>query len=191
LSTLEDELASILNNLKAELLSGMWRYAGRQVFEFGVQAPHINRKGKEITLGKQSLVVSCDWRLWEGPEMLLTSTDFTPERRDQDGYRFYELLLHQPPRVEAILVQKRGGLQLSLTDGFVLEIVPTADVIFHEGFLEDEQWRYLPEDENASQLVITNTGYEFLDLDEFTALVARSMQKRKPEKQQTDFAGLL
>lgn len=161
------EIESTLAELVGQPLTEMWRYAGRQVLEF---AP-------------SSLVLSCDWQLWHGIEIVLASTDFCPERRDGDAGGFYDMLATQPPSVEQLTVLEKGALRLSLSSGHVVEVIPTAWVgDDSEAFLPGEQWRFLTDSSPDEQLVITTSGYEFIDGESFTALVAQGMRARKPTR---------
>ena len=176
------EIQETLACLRNEPLSDMWRYAGRQKFEFGVQRPFRNRKGVVTTRADRGLVVSCDWRLWAYEELILSASDFGPgtARRDGDGEGFYDELGVFPPLVEQIEVLEQGGIRLVLSRGYILEIIPNGGGEYREGFLEGEQWRFMPKEEAADQVVLTDAGMEYVEADEFTALVATSMASRKP-----------
>jgi hypothetical protein len=178
----EEELFDQLAHLVGEPLSDMWRYAGRQAFEFGCQKPFLNKKGKPTSRAENWLVVSCDWRLWEGADVLLCAADFGEERRDEQGYEFYGLLRENPPIVEHLEVEKRGELRFKLSQGYVLEIVCVDGILPHKGFLEGEQWRFVLDSEEANQLIVTADGLEFVDAEESTGIVTLSVRSRKPEK---------
>ena len=127
-----------------------------------------------------SLILSCDWQLWDGVEIILSSSDFIPERRDGDAGGFYKTIAAAPPPVENGVVLEQGAFRLALSSGHTLEINPTAWHSPHQAFLPSEQWRFLTDTLPEEQLVITSTGYEFIDCESLTALVASNMQTRKP-----------
>ncbi|WP_309708657.1 hypothetical protein [Armatimonas sp.] len=179
------EIEEALAALIGAQLTDMWCYAGRQVLEFGEQVPFVNKKGKHVSRAPASLILSCDWQLWDGVEIILSSSDFIPERRDGDADGFYGFIATAPPQVETVVVLEQGALRLLLSSGHTLEVNPTAWNSPHQAFLPGEQWRFIADTMPDEQLVITSTGYEFIDCESFTPLVARGMQSRKPETSTT------
>jgi hypothetical protein len=161
---MKDQILRTLDPLIGEPLSGMFRFAGVQAFEFGVQRPARNRKGQEITHSDMGLHVACS-RQVSGPEgFKLSSEDFDPDRgrRDEQAYPFYALLESDPPLVEAIDADENGALRLRLSRGFALEVNPDT-ISCEDELIEDEdgeQWRFLPKEEDKRHLVVTSRGIE-------------------------------
>lgn len=164
-------------------LSSLWRYAQRQVLEFGAQVPLTDAHGKPITRAPICLVLSCNWRLWDGCEVLLASTDFLPTRRDADAYPFYGLVAHCPPLVESVVLENHFAIRLRLSSGYLLETEVIDEHAPHIGFLPGEQWRLVPDFGESDQLVVTNQGVQTVPCDELTALVASGALRRKPISQ--------
>ena len=135
----------------------MMRFAGIQVFEFGVQRPRKNRKGEDITRADQRLHVSCSWEITGPNGLVLSHDDFGPIRRDEKAYSFYEILTGDaPPLVEVIEADDDGALRLQMSHGYTLDIRP--DEMDEEP--DEEQWRFLPKDEGQNHLVLTLEGLE-------------------------------
>jgi len=151
-----------LRPLIGEPLTDMWRYAGCQKSEFGVQRPAKNRQGEEITLAELGLVVSCDWRIL-GPEGCVVSSDdfgHGESRRDTHAHPFYELIHRAPPVVEEIKADDEGGLRIEMSAGYSLEVVPSLGIE-----PEDEQWRFIPGDKEQGHLVLWGDGLEAAERD--------------------------
>ncbi len=152
-----------MKSLIGEPLSDMYRFAGIQVFEFGVQRPGKNRKGEEITFADRRLHVSCRWCI-TGPEgNIVSSMDFGPNRsrHDERASPFYEMLESEPPVVEALKADESGAIVLRMSRGYTLEVQPdegedTQIPVEHS----NEQWRFLPKDKRRHHLVITSRGIE-------------------------------
>lgn len=130
---------------------------GIQIFEFGTQHPGKNRRGQDITIADRSLMVRCSWEI-AGPDgLVLSREDFSPVRRDEKAYFFYDSLVRDnPPVVEAVEADKEGALRLQLLQSYTLDIRP--DEMEEE--LDEEQWRFLPKDEGQRHLVLTLQGLE-------------------------------
>lgn len=149
------QIEEALQPLIGEPLTDMWRYAGCQKFEFGVQRPMQNTRGEECTRADLGFVVSCDWRI-NGPEgYIVSSADFGPEgsRRDPPAEPFYDLLGDTPPVVEALEVNDEGALLFRMTSGYTLEVLPSADIEPH-----DEHWRLMPKDREQEHIVLFGEG---------------------------------
>jgi hypothetical protein len=149
------EIEKTLHPLIGEPLSDMWRYAGHQKFEFGIQRPCKNRKGEHITIADWGFVVAGDWRI-TGPEgYIVSSDDFGPKgsRRDEKAYPFYEMLGTAPPIVESIEAEEDGSVRFCMTGGYTLDVLPDREP-------EAEQWRFMPKDGRKRQFVITSEGIE-------------------------------
>ncbi|MES2459420.1 MAG: hypothetical protein V4671_02465 [Armatimonadota bacterium] len=154
---MKDKILQTLRPLIGEPLTDMMRFAGIQVFEFGVQRPRKNRKGEDITRADQRLHVSCSWEIAGADGFVLSREDFGPEgvRQDEKAHPFYESLqTDDAPVVEAIEADDAGVLRLQLSQGYMLQIQP--DEMEEEP--DEEQWRFLPKDRNQRHLVLTLQG---------------------------------
>lgn len=150
-------IETALRPLLGEPLTDMWRYAGSQKFEFGVQRRRRNNQDEEYTSADWGLVVSCAWSI-AGPEGCIVSSDqFGPQlgRRDQRAKPFYELLATGPPVVESIEADEEGALVIQMSGGYILAVQPEADID-----PMDEQWRLMPPDGEQSHLVLWGDGLE-------------------------------
>ena len=162
---MKEEIERRLYPLVGEPLSDMFRFAGIQVLEFGVQRPCKNRKVEDVTRADQSLHVSCHWRI-AGPDgTVVTSDDFGQggSRCDEKAYPFYDMLGEAPPAVEAIEADELGNVVMRLANGYMLEIrldTETEASGSDMDLTDDEQWRYLPRDEGEDHFVITSRGIE-------------------------------
>ncbi len=174
------EIEQRLQALIGEPLSDMWRYAGYQKFEFGVRRPCKNRKGQDITRSDWGLVVGGDWRITGSQGYIVSSDDFDPvrsisqiiekaestsedsrdlpsvantisTRRDEAASEFYRILSDTFPLVESIEADEDGSLRISMTAGYILEILAS-------GANDGERWRFLPKDDDAEHFVITPKG---------------------------------
>jgi hypothetical protein len=151
------QIEAALHPLIGEPLTDMWRYAGCQKFEFGLQRPAKNRSGQEITRSDLGLVVSCHWRISGPAGHVVSSADFGPKesRRDTLAGPFYQLLEDAPPVVEALEASDDGALCLRMTSGYTVEVLPTAGIE-----PEDEQWRFMPKDQEQVHVVLFGDGLE-------------------------------
>jgi len=143
-----------LEPLIGEPLTYMFRYAGYQKFEFGIQRPAKNRKGEAITVADLGFVVACPWRI-TGPEgCIVSSADFGPdrERRDAGASGFYHLVGADPPFVEAVEVDEDGTLRFVLSAGYTIYVEPE---IYEP---DDEQWRFMQRDRRRKQIVMGGDG---------------------------------
>ena len=124
--TMKEELERALQPLIGEPLSDMSRFAGMQMFEFGIQRPCKNRKGQDITLADQRLHVSCYWCVSSSEGTIISCEDFDPNgsRRDARAYPFYNMLESNPPIVEVLEADEAGTLRLYLSGGYSLIVRP-------------------------------------------------------------------
>jgi len=155
---MKEEIGRTLEPLIGEPLSDMFRFAGIQAFEFGVPRPCKNHKGQDITLADQGLHISCHWCI-SGPEgTIVSSEDFGPDgrRHDEQAHPFYDTLKSNPPVVEVVVVDEAGALRLCLSGGYSLTVLPQE--LSNDS--DEEQWRFLPKDEEQRHLVLTQQGIE-------------------------------
>jgi hypothetical protein len=152
---MNQQIEAALQPLIGEPLTDMWRYAGCQKFEFGVQRLIQNDDGEEIRRADLGFVVSCAWRI-DGPEgCVVSSADFGPEgsRRDTPAEPFYQLLDEAPPVVEALEVSDEGALLFRMTPGYRLEVLPSAGLEPN-----DEHWRFMPGGPAKDHVVLWGDG---------------------------------
>lgn len=154
-----EEIEAALGPLIGEPLTDMWRYAGCQKFEFGVQRPMNNKRGEDTSMADWGLVVECGWRI-TGPEgPVVSSDDFSPDgRRDEGAYPFYDQVHTDSPVVEDIAVADDGAFRIRMSRGFTLEVQPAADA-----GPQDEQWRLMSPDKQARHFVLWGDGIEVDD----------------------------
>ena len=133
----------------------MFRYAGYQKFEFGVQRPFKNRKGEDITRADWGLVVGGDWRITGTEGGIVSSDDFGSgkERRDQSAKDFYRSLSNTFPLVKTIEAEDNGAVRIAMSGGYLLEIHAS-------GGNDGERWRFMPKDSKEVQFVITLEGIQ-------------------------------
>jgi hypothetical protein len=155
---MKEEIERALQPLVGEPLCGMFRFVGIQAFEFGVHRPCENRRGEDVFRADLRLHVSCFWRVTDPAGFDLSRDDFEPvgSRRDEKAYLFYGMLQSNPPFVQAIKADEEGALHLQMSHGYTLDIRP--DEMEEEP--DEEQWRFLPKDEDQHHLVITLQGIE-------------------------------
>ena len=146
-----------LQPIVGEPLTDMWRYAGCQKFEFGVQRPAKNDDGEEITLADWGLVVSCDWSVSGPAGRVVSSDDFGPgrRRRDKRAHPFYDSLRTEPPVVECIEADEEGALFIQMGRRILLTVRPDPKI----GGI-DEQWRFMPKDKAERHFVLCGDGIE-------------------------------
>jgi hypothetical protein len=144
--SLAAEIEAVLGPLVGEPLTGMWRYAGYQRFEFGPQRPAKNRKGEDITMSDLALVVGCTWSVTGPSGVVLSSADFLPDgtRRDEGASEFYDFLRADPLIVEVVEASESGALRIGMSRGY--ELYVEADLEDEE----DEQWRLMQGPEPAT-----------------------------------------
>lgn len=127
-------------------LTSMWRIAGMQILEFGIQKPFINAKGEETTKADGSFHVSCEWGIF-GPDFRLTSNHFGEVRTDEFALDFYGRVSNNPLIVLNLNLDLLGNLDILLTDGFRICFVPDDD--------DGDQWRFLAP-ETGADVVMDN-----------------------------------
>lgn len=152
---MKEEIEKTLRPLVGKPLSDMWRYAGLQKFEFGVQRPHKNRKGQDVTWADWGLVVACAWRITGRARPVVASADFGPgrSRHDEQALPFYTGLATAPPIVEAIEAAANGSLRISLSHEYLLEV-------HTDGETDSEQWRFMPRDRRRRHFVVVGENIQ-------------------------------
>jgi hypothetical protein len=147
--------ARALTSLVGLPLSDMWR-AGFQIFEFGVQRPHLNHRGEEVTRADYALHVSCPWRVLSPAGLALGSGDYESPGRGPRHHRaraFFEQMDAGLLTVEGVEVDASGGPRLQLGKGYLLEIVPMTSVGARE------HWRLLPAGKQPHVVVAGRGSY--------------------------------
>lgn len=153
------EIEAALQPLLGEPLTDMWRYAGFQRFEFGVQRP--TRKGtKGMTHSDWGFVVGCDWRI-SGPDgVIVSAADFGEERRTDERARpFYRLLADQPPVLQKLEAEVTGALRFEFSGAYLLEVTPE-DTSDDDESSMTEHWIFLPRDRRKSRFTFDSDGLE-------------------------------
>lgn len=159
---MKEETEGALQPLIGEPLCGMFRFVGIQAFEFGVHRPCKNRRGDDVFKADLRLHVPCFWRITGPAGFDLSRDDFSrhgsnlPDH-DEKAFPFYESLsTGNAPVVEAVEADDAGELRLQMSHGYVLNIRP--DEMEEEP--DEEQWRFLPKDEDQNHLVLILQGLE-------------------------------
>lgn len=156
--SIREEIEIVLRPLLGERLSDMWRAAGMQLFEIGVQRPCKNHKGQDITRADMRLHISCCWDI-QGPEgKIVSSDDFGPDntRRDEAAKPFYDMLGDPVLTINAIQADDRGGITLRMSGSHTLCVRPD----WANDYSDWEQWRFLPKNKNMRHFVIKAGGIE-------------------------------
>lgn len=153
---MKQQIEDMLRPIVVEPLSDMWRYPGCQYFEFGVQRPHKNRKGQDVTWSDWHLGVECDWRITGPAGYIVSSDDYGPgyNRRDEMAHPFFDMLHDDPPIVEAIDADEQGGLCIRMSRGYTLEIQPV------DWPLDEDQWRFWCDANAEEYFVVTRGGIQ-------------------------------
>ena len=157
--TLRDEVEASLKPLSGERLSDMWRVAGMQIFEIGVQRPSHNHKGDEVTRADWSLHVHCCWSI-AGPEGEIVSSDdfgLDQSRSDENAGPFYDMLGDLAFTISKIRADDYGGIKLTMSGGYSLEIKACCS---EDENPDEEQWRLLPKDKDERHFVIERGGVQ-------------------------------
>lgn len=148
--SLKRRIEETLKPIIGEPLSDMWRYAGFQVFEFGIQRPAVNRKGQPITRSDWALGACCTWSICGTEGRVLSSEDFGPdgERHDEAAAPFYQLVDDSSLIVRAIEVGERAQVRFVLSQGFALDIVLDSDDP------QEDQWHFHQRDRRGTGLMV-------------------------------------
>jgi hypothetical protein len=156
--TVRDETEIVLRPLIGQRLSDMWRAAGMQLFEIGVQRPFKNRKGKDVTKADWSFHVDCCWSITGQEGEIVSSDDFGPDatRRDENAKPFYRMLGDPALTITSIRADNEGGVRIQMSGAYVLDIWPC----WEDAEPDDEYWRFLPKDENRGHFVMTASGIQ-------------------------------
>lgn len=139
--TLRTEIETFLKPLLGQPMSDMWRAAGMQLIEFGIQRPFINRKGDEVTRADRSIHISCCWSI-SGPQgEIASAADFGSDRsrRDEKAYPFYRMLGDPALTIQFIRADDDGGFTMRTRGDYVLTVGPCSDEENEEE--DDEYWR--------------------------------------------------
>jgi hypothetical protein len=165
--SLEDAIAILVGNP----LSGTFRAADMEMFEFGEQLPFVDRHGNNRTRGQYRLHVQCPWRIVRSKTVLLgyddmvepprgvSANEFDPNAggknlRDELMAEFLRDTSIDGRTVRRCAATELGDVQLTFGDNSRLELFPAASND------EAEYWRLLLPD--GSHLVMSGAGLERL-----------------------------
>lgn len=153
------EIEAALLPLLGEPLTDMWRYAGFQRFEFGVQRP-AEKGAKGVTHSDWGFVVGCDWQI-SGPDgVIVSAADFGNESRTDDrAYPFYKLLADQPPVLQKLEAEANGALRFEFSGDYLLEVTPE-DTAGDDEPSTLEHWLFLPRDRRKTRYTLYGDGLE-------------------------------
>ncbi len=149
---MREEIETALKPLLGQRISDMWRAAGIQFFEVGIQKPFRNSKGKEVTRADWSLDVSCCWSVTEPEGEIVSSDDFGPDgaRTDEKAFPFYDMLGNPRLNITTIRAEDDGGLTVQMAGGYRLEVWSC----WNDAEPEEELWRLLPPDDDKRHFAV-------------------------------------
>jgi hypothetical protein len=154
-------------------MSGCWRAADMQVFEFGPAKKHLNRRGEEVEGRDVRLHVQCRWRLVDGSRILFARDDLLRPANDDvpiDEFdwdkddsaldvaqrKWFEDHRAASLKVAQVAGDAYGGCRIQLEGGLTLELFPCDS---NRGEYS-ERWRLLGHRPDGSHFVVTGYGVE-------------------------------
>jgi hypothetical protein len=164
------EIEEELQGLLGLPLRDLGRSSDLVWFIFGNLRIVKGRNGKEKRVGDYALHVQCSWRLTKDSSILIAhrdiyvpSDDVNVEKFEWDvpGNNRFDQRVNEvfAENLSSILVNNVvadniGGVQISFTDSFAIDIFPDQST-------NDEFWRLLrPEDASSYHFVVTGKGIE-------------------------------
>ncbi|MBB5465686.1 hypothetical protein HDG32_001790 [Paraburkholderia sp. CI2] len=117
--------------------------------QFGPQRRYTLR-GRDREDGAWALHVQCAWKLEREGKTIATRDDLrgVDEKAHDSAKRLHETLVGQGPiEVEAVSADDAGGVDVSLSRGYSLVVIP-------DGVEDDEDWRFFAPGVDAAHLVI-------------------------------------
>jgi hypothetical protein len=132
-------------------LSGVNHATDMLTLSFGPLRQVTNFKGVAKSVGAWALHVQCAWRLEEAGHAVATEADLRgPDEKAHASARCLQgiLLARGFSAVEAVTAHEAGGLDLLLSHGFLLTVVP-------DGVAGEEDWRFFVPGSNAEHFVIS------------------------------------
>ncbi|WP_086970385.1 hypothetical protein [Caballeronia glebae] len=117
---------------------------------FGPQKPYTTRRGTVLEGGAWALHVQCPWRIMRAGVIVATQAVLAgSDDAVQRGAKWLNRLLvtDGPMSVRSLSATESGGLQLSMSNNFYLEVV--------SGTVPDEEdWRFFEPGSDAKHFVI-------------------------------------
>ncbi len=173
MSEISQRIESELQVVLGQPLSGCWRAADLQVFEFGPIKKSTNRRGEDVLGSELRLHVQCRWRLVDGVRIIFGRDDlFRPANEttpiqdfdwdkedsvlDAVQRRWFDDHRDAPVKVVQVTGDAYGGCRIDLEDQLTLELFPC-----DSGRGEySEHWRFLGHRSDGSHFVVTGYGIE-------------------------------
>ncbi|MFO7904898.1 MAG: hypothetical protein R6U98_19700 [Pirellulaceae bacterium] len=173
MSGLSERITSELQVLLGQPLSGCWRAANMQIFEFGPQRKYLNRKGEEVEGSDLRLHVQCRWRVVDGARIIyarddllrpaneaIPIEDFDLDKEDSvfDVVQrsWFDMYRATPVKVVQVTGDVYGGCCIDLEDNVTLELFPCDS----DRGEYSEHWRLLGHRPDGSHFVVTGYGIE-------------------------------
>ncbi|MBZ5482522.1 hypothetical protein [Priestia aryabhattai] len=170
---MKKKIKSQLEILIGSKLSNIGRASNLFWLEFG-DALSVIRRGRTQELPEYALNIQCSWRITKDNQILVASRDFycpksdwSGEREDfdwdvQGNNRFDERIeyfiksLKEPLTVESIDSDEIGGLKVTLSNGFTLNVFP--DISEDDEY--SEFWRFFTRGKDSFHFVVAGNGIE-------------------------------
>lgn len=169
--TTEPSVEEAIAVLAGKPLSGRFRAADMEMFEFGEQVPFIDRQGRARTIGEYRLHVQCSWRIVRAGTILVgyadmteppsgvAAVDFDPNTGGKNRRDELVALFLEDTSLDGRVVTRQettpyGDARLTFRDGSRLELFPEASA------RDNESWRLLMPD--GSHIVMSGAGLERL-----------------------------
>jgi hypothetical protein len=171
MNPLADRITEELQVLIGEPISGCWRAANMQIFEFGPPRKYLNRKGEELEGANLKLHVQCRWRMVDATRILfgrddllrpanagiaIEDFDWDEDESPLDVLPCEWFAEHRNPPVHVVQATGDiyGGCRIELEEGFLLQLFP-CDSRRSE---YSEHWRFFRQMGDQSHFVITGDG---------------------------------
>ncbi len=170
---LREKAESVLLPVVGLTFWGINRAVDMQMFQFGQRRHTLGWRGREGVRGDYGLHVQCPWRI-VGPEGIVVGShdvyyppgdpDIEPpdfkwdtigaNRRDQRLSALFAVREEKPFVVTGVIADNVGGVTITLSDGYKLELWPYDS-------RPNEHWRLLQHHgEKARHFVMTGAGIE-------------------------------
>jgi len=173
MTSLAARISDELRVLVGEPISGCWRAANMQIFEFGPTKKYLNRKGEEVDGSALRLHVQCRWRIVDGSRILFARDDlqrpadeevpideFDWDKDDSvlDVVQRKWFADHRlaPVKVVDATGDDYGGCRIELEGRLLLELFPCDS----DRGEYSEHWRLLGHRSDGSHFVVTGYGIQ-------------------------------